>query len=265
MPWYLFQTPQGQWQLFANTPQQAATMFFQQTGIAASVATVGNGDSPLPGVPFLSIGSGGTGGLGGAPPQTAQPVTSPPGLQPPAGATGLASGDGTVGSRTFTGEDSGLGRSGAFRRALAGRGIDTGTLAGRSVLGQQGQFEDVFDVLQALGRAPGGERAFETFSGQQDQPFAQALGLLQALGRGEYGQGGLTDQLRALLSPGSAEEIGGTARLGQAALRGQVGAFGSNPFLQGAVGRLPEEFAALPQSRQQAMPFFQFLRSRIGI
>ena len=159
--------------------------------------------------------------------------------------------------------EEGLGRAGAFRRGLQQRGVDLGTLVGGSLLGQQGQFEDVFDVLQALNRAPGGERAFETFSQGTNQPFSQALSLLQELG-GMQG-GNVNDRVRAIIRPQSEEELGGTARFGQAALRGQVGAFGSNPFLRGAIGRLPEEFAAQSQAQQTQNPFFNFLRQRIGI
>ena len=159
--------------------------------------------------------------------------------------------------------EEGLGRAGAFRRALAGRGVDTGTLVGGSLLGQQGQFEDIFDVLQALGRAPGGERAFETFAGGQSNPFMAARDLFQEVGGIPAGQA--NDRVRAIQNPTTAEELGGTARFGQAALRGQVGAFGSNPFLRNLIGRLPDEYAALPQSQQAATPFFNYLRQRIGI
>lgn len=254
MPYYLVQLPGGNLaQLFANSPEEARNIAGNRTGVSAGQVIVRQAmDSPFTNE-FVQGTQPQT-----TQPQVAQPTQSPFNLQPPAGSPGSASGG-------VMSEESGLGRTGAFRRALQGRGIDLGTLAGGSVLGQQGQFEDVFDVLQALGRAPGGERSFETFAQGQNQPFAQALGLVQALGRGEFGQSGMTDQVRALLNPTTAEEIGGTARLGQAALRGQVGAFGSNPFLQGAIGRLPGEFAAQTQSQQAAMPFFQFLRRRVGI
>jgi hypothetical protein len=49
------------------------------------------------------------------------------------------------------------------------------------------------------------------------------------------------------------------------ALKGRVGAFASNPWLNAVLGRVADEFAALPASRQQTMPFFNDARQRIGL
>jgi len=251
--WFKFHFYDGQApvQIFAPTRQDAESIVRSQYG--ANFTFAGSGNDPTNGYRTVSTGSQ---------PQTAQPVTSPPGLQPPS--TGIFnSAPGTEASRTFTPEDEALGRSGAFRRALQQRGVDTGTLVGGSLLGQQGQFEDIFDVLQALGRTPGGEQAFQTFAGGQSNPFMAARDLFQEVGGIPAGQA--NDRVRAIQNPTTAEELGGTARFGQAALRGQVGAFGSNPFLRDLIGRLPDEYAAQSQSQQAATPFFNYLRQRIGL
>lgn len=197
------------------------------------------------------------------PPQVAQPVVSPPEVQPPMGATA-----GPAATRTFASEETGLGRTGAFRRALERRGLDLGTLAGGSILGQQGQFEDVFDALQAFGRTPGGERAFEEFAGAEPflSPFTQAQNLFGELGSLEDKPGeDLGAELLSILRPSTEQEIGGTTRLAGAALRGRVGAFSSNPFLNAVLGRLPGEFAQQTAAQQAATPFFKFARARLGL
>lgn len=235
MPWFIFQTAQGPRQLFADSTAQASTIFFQKTGITALPSQVVQGDSPAPGVQFISGGG---------------------------------SGD-TAGPKTFAPETGELNRAGAFRRGLARRGLDLGTLAGGSILGQEQSFEDAFSALQALGRTPGGEQAFETFAASGQSPFSQGLSAFKEIG-GMAGRSDLTDQLRAILNiptdrAPTSGELFGTARLGEAALRGQVGAFGSNPFFQNIGTQLPEQFAAQSQQQQAAMPFFQFLRRRLGI
>lgn len=248
MPWYVFNTSQGPRQLYAETPDRAAILFFQQTGITQNPAG-SVGEQPQAGIQFLQTGSGGSATqqlntLPSTTVRTAQPVPAAPGAV------------GTVP------ESTGLGRAGAFRRALQRRGVDLGTLAGNALLGQQGEFENVFDVLQALNRTPGGEQAFENFAGgTPESVFSLARGLAGELA----GTQPTNNRLRSILAPGTDDELEGTARFLNAAIRGQVGAFGSNPFLRALVARLPEEFAAQPTAAQSAQPFFDFARQRIGL
>ena len=251
MPYYLLQLPGGNLaQLFANSPEEARNIAGNRTGVSAGQIIVRDQSASQFTNEFVP----------GTEPQS--PYSSSVAGTLPSSSGFNTQLSGQTPETRFTPEE-GLGRAGAFRRALQGRGVDTGTLAGGSLLGQQGEQENVFDVLQLLNRAPGGERAFETFARGSSNPFTHALELVNELG-GMNAQNA-NPRIREFLQPTEDQNFAVPLGLAQAALRGQVGAFGSNPILRGLIGRIPGEFAQQSQAQQSATPFFQFLRQRAGI
>src|SRR3990167_4441598 len=254
MPYYLFNTPQGRLAVFAQTDNEAIKLLFQKAGMTV-------GDPSISGE-----------GLSDTPPGGYSIITSGTNAQQLGGGTGNASNEGVslapiggMGSglqtgQTFSPEDPGsLGRTGAFRRALTARGIDTGTLAGGAQLGRQDEFENLFNLLQLTGQVPEGERAFETFASQTGSPFTGALDFLRNVAtRQAGGGGGFTHPPREFINPTDDAGLRRTAGAFTQGLQGRVGSIADNPWLRALTGRLASEFAALPQAQQSQTPFFDF-------
>ena len=260
MPYYLFNTPQGRLAVFAQTDDEAIKLLFQKAGMTfgdPSIRGEGSSDTPPGGYSIITSATNANQLSGGTGNASNEGVS----LAPIGGTTG----SGLQTGQTFKPEDPGtLGRTGAFRRALTARGIDTGTLAGGAQLGRQEEFENLFNLLQLTGQVPEGERSFEQFASQTASPFTGALDFLRNVATKQAG-GNLTDPLREFANPTDDQGINRAAGAFTQALQGRVGSIADNPWFRALTGRLASEFGSQSQQQQQAQPFFNFARNRIGL
>src|SRR3990167_10454255 len=213
MPWYVVRTSAGDRQVFADTPQRAATIVFQQTGETVPPPAGPGFDGQVAGIPTITIGSGGeaTGQLG-----LASDATRP--------ASGTQTTDGQLLGGGVSDSSGGIEQTdpfAAFLRAFQSQ-LDPlrGTLAQRQFEGRAGPAQTAFSGGQLLNAvrdpnaiAPNAvdESAFENFlrsqgiggnfQGQSRQTFGD-LASLAAQRSAARGAGPINDPvLQQILNP----------------------------------------------------------------
>ena len=241
MPYFIVRTSAGDRQVFADTPERAALLVFQQTGETVAPPQGAGFPARVAGVPDLVVGSGGSAAnqlTGRADDQT----------RPAAGVSAPPQGPGTV-----LGGLERVAPVAAFRRGLQRQGLPEEGIFSGYLNELYGPAAATFGVQQALGQTPytDPENAFQHFV--TESPVAGTRGrATQAFNQLAGGAAGTNEALARYRDPYAEARQGGEvdddALSDIFALAGQAAATKYTPFAAKRLLRSPGRVQGLYES-----------------